>query len=42
MVGEVAVRGIGFSGDSVATDLLAPEVTMAVARESSGVVAKAS
>ena len=41
-VGEVAVRGIGFSGDSVATDLLAPEVTMAVARESSGVVAKAS
>ena len=41
-VGEVAVRGIGFSGDPVATDLLAPEVTMAMAVEPSEEVARVS
>ena len=41
-VGEVAVRGIGFSGDPVATDLLAPEVTMAMAVDSSREVTGAS
>ena len=41
-VGEVAVRGTGFSGDSVAANLLAPEVTMAVAVAPSEEVARAS
>ena len=36
------MRGTGFSGDSVATDLLAPEVTMAMAVEPSEDVAGAS
>ena len=42
MVGEVAVRGTGFSGDPTATDLLAPEVTVAVAVEPSEEVVGAS
>ena len=41
-VGEVAVRGTGFSGGSVAADLLAPEVTVAVAMEPSEEAAEAS
>ena len=41
-VGEVAVRGTGFFGDSVAADLLAPEVTVAMAVEPSKEVAGAS
>ena len=42
MASEVAVRVIGSSGDPAAADLLAPEVTMAVAGEPSGEVAGAS
>ena len=41
-VGEVAMRGTGFSSGSIATDLLAPEVTVAVAVEPSEEVAGAS
>ena len=41
-VGKVAVRGIGFSGDPAAADLLALEVTVAVAVEPSEEVAGAS
>ena len=41
-VGEVAVRGIGFSGDPVATDLLALEVTVVEAVEPSEEVVGAS
>ena len=41
-VDKVAVRGIGFSGGSVATDLLAPEVTVAVVVDPSEEVAGAS
>ena len=41
-VGEVAVRGAGFSGDPAAVDLLAPEVTVAVAVEPSEEVVGAS
>ena len=41
MVGEVAVRGTGLSGDPAAADLLAPEVTVAVVVEPSK-VARAS
>ena len=36
------MRGTGFFGDSVAADLLAPEVTVAVAMEPSEEVAGAS
>ena len=42
MVGEVAVRGTGFSSDHAAADLLALEVTVAVAVEPSKEVARAS
>ena len=42
MASEVAVRVIGSSGDPAAADLLAPEVTVAVAVEPSGEVAGAS
>ena len=42
MVGEVAMRETGFPGDHVVADLLAPEVTMAVAVEPSEEVAGAS
>ena len=41
-VGEVAMRVIGFSGDPAIVDLLALEVTMAVAMYPSGEVASAS
>ena len=41
-VGEVAVRETGFSGDHAAADLLAPEVTVAMAVEPSMEVAGAS
>jgi hypothetical protein len=41
-VGKVAMRGTRFSGDPIATDLLAPEVTVAVAVEPSEEVAGAS
>ena len=36
------MRVTGFSGDPIATDLLAPEVTVAMAVEPSGEVAGAS
>ena len=42
MIGEVAVKETGFPGDHAAADLLAPEVTMAVAVEPSKEVAGAS
>ena len=41
-IGEVAMRVIGFSGDPAIVDLLALEVTMAVAMYPSGEVASAS
>ena len=41
-VGEVAVRETGFPGDHAATDLLTPEVTVAVVVEPSEEVARAS
>ena len=41
-VGEVAMRETGFSSDHVAADLLAPEVTVAMAMEPSEEVAGAS
>ena len=41
-VGEVAMRGTGFSGDSVAADLLTPKVTVAVVVDPSEGVAEAS
>ena len=42
MVGEVAMRVTGLSVDPVAADLLASEVTVAVAVEPSGEVVGAS
>jgi len=42
MVGEVAVRGIGFRDEPAAADSVAPEVTMAMAVGSSEEVAGAS
>ena len=41
-IGEVALRGTGFSGDFIAADLLTPEVTVAAVVEPSGDVARAS
>ena len=41
-VGEVAVREIGFSGDHISADLLALEVTVAMAVGPSKEVARAS
>ena len=41
-VGEVAVRETGFPSDNAAADLLAPEVTVAMAVGSSEEVARAS
>ena len=42
VVGEVAMRGIGFSGDPAAADMLALEVTVVVVVEPSKEVAGAS